>query len=380
MYKPTVSLKAGFLFPCSGVFKNLKSDFQQGFDLAMQESAVRVNVYPEFIQTGALKTVEEVLNKLVLFENVDLVAGIIGTKVITSIIPLLEMHRVPAVISNLGADVPGWTMRSEYLFYNSLHLWKSQWALGKWAQQQYAGVPAINMAMYEAGYGLHECYRSGVAEAGATTLQLNVLRNYKGVGDTPALVEYLRQQQPGHAHILLSGRDGLQFLEEFSRSGLQEKIALTVNPFISGETGCGAAGAEGAYHHALTWYPDMPSPANRLFVAEYRTAYRQLPNVYSLLGYEMGLVLAAATAGITGKINRQELAAALSAAAPEGPRGTIAMSTCSLQTKLPVYIQQAGEQEPVYRAAATESIEWDHPSLAATVPVVSGWQNPYLCV
>jgi len=324
------------------------------------------------------------LKKLVLFENADIVAGFVGTKVMMHLIPFIEAQRAPVILSNLGADLPGALLHSQYLFYNSLHLWKSEWAMGKWMQCKYGGEPSVSLSLYESGYGLHECFKTGAAAAGAQTMKLNMVKNMSALPDTRMLISYLQEQQPRHAHILLSGKEGEQFLDLFFQSGLSRHMALSVNPFITGESLCRKVDWNGRLHSALTWYGGLPTPGNELFTRLYRDNYGVQPNVISLLGYETGLVLAAAVHNMGHCINRKELAMALSAAAPQGPRGKINMGTCPLRTGLPVYIQssdrQVKDQQVTHRVEEEAGIEWSDPLIGPAGQSVSGWQNPYLCV
>ena len=124
-------LKIGWLIPYSGIFKELRKDLQQGLDTALKKEGAGVSIesFSEFIQSGSIKSTEEALKKLLLYDQVDLVVGVTGSKTAIALIPLLENHRTPALLLNLGADLPSRRLSSEYLFYNSLHLWKSQWAI-----------------------------------------------------------------------------------------------------------------------------------------------------------------------------------------------------------------------------------------------------------
>src|SRR5690349_20849683 len=139
----TRTLKIGWLFPYSGVFRHLKKDLEQGFTMAWETTITGVTMipYPAFIQSGGLKETEDALKKLLLYDEVDLVIAVLSSKVALNIIPLLESRQTPLIFLNLGADIPIAALSSPYLFYNSLHCWKSEWVIGKWAQQQYGGEP-----------------------------------------------------------------------------------------------------------------------------------------------------------------------------------------------------------------------------------------------
>jgi ABC-type branched-subunit amino acid transport system substrate-binding protein len=386
MNQPT-KLKIGWLVPYSGTFRHLKTDLQQGLDTALKKegAGVTISSYPEFIQAGALKETTDALKKLLLYEQVDLVIGVTGSKTAKGIIPLLESHRTPALLLNLGAEIPGRRLSSDYLFYNSLHLWKSEWAMGKWMQGQYGGEPSISMSIYEGGYGLHNAFRIGTSASGAVTVKINVVRNISGPPDTLPLIRYIQEQQPLHAHVLLSGKEGEEFLQLFRKHVEPSRLGLSVNPFMVEDGLLADVPAGTGLYNASTWARTLDRPANRAFVRGYTTDWKENPNVFALLAYEAGLVLAAALEDANGKTDRETLTASLGRVKPEGPRGILSMSTRPLQTSLPVYIRKpvsssrAGRPENDIVETVT-GIEWNDPTLYVGQDILTGWQNPYLCV
>jgi branched-chain amino acid transport system substrate-binding protein len=388
-------LKLGWLFPYSGIFRNLKNDLKQGLEIALQKESIDkvIESYPEFVQTGSFKDTEDALKKLLLFEQVDLVIGVASTKVALGALPLLDTERTPVIILNLGADIPTREFSSDYLFYNSLHLWKSEWVMGKWAQQKFGGEPSINMSVYEGGYGLHESFKTGTSISGAQTVKLNILKNISSSPpDTSPLIEYIRQQEPNHAHALLSGKEGDQFLQLFREQDLGAKVNLTVSPFMVEDGSILDIPSGNDLHNASTWSLNLDREENNLFRQLYTATYGEDPNAFSLLAYETGLALAAAIQYLTGttpntgaRINKDELARALAKVKPQGPRGEISLSTRPLQTNMPVYIRKSVKNAVTGRLEnkileAEPGIEWNDPSLATGESYLTGWQNPYLCV
>ncbi len=377
----------GWLFPYSGIFKHLKKDLEQGLVLGWETGGgdqVLVSC-PAFIQTGSLKDTEDALKRLLLYEEVDLVIGVVSTKVALSIIPLVEKQQIPLLLLNLGADIPTRELRSPYLFYNSLHLWKSEWTMGKWAQQRYGGEPAINLSLYEAGYGLHEAFKCGAAVSGATTAKLNIVKNFSPSPDVSPLIQYLHLQQPAHVHALLSGKEGELFLQLFHEQGFHHKIPLTVNPFMVEDGMPCEIEAGTTIFNASTWSRNLDSAHNRHFVTNYQARNNEYPHAFTLLAYEAGLALASAVGTIQGRIDSASIVGALEQVCPVGPRGELHFSTRCLQTRLPVYIRQSmiahssGLCENRIMATA-DGIEWNDPSLDGEQPISTGWQNPYLCV
>ncbi|MHA4808254.1 ABC transporter substrate-binding protein [Flavitalea flava] len=385
-------LKLGWLFPFSGIFKNLKTDLQRGLEIALQKEGITIplEIYPEFIQTGGLKDTEDAIKKLVLFEQVDLVMGVASSKVALGILPFVETQRIPVILMNLGADIPTRQLSSDYLFYNSLHLWKSEWVMGKWAQKKFGGEPSINMSVYEGGYGLYESFKTGTSVSGAQTLKLNIVKNITGTPDTAPLIEFIRQQHSGYAHALLSGKEGEQFLRLFRDQEMENKPVLTVNPFMVEDDLTRNIPYGLDLYNAITWSYAMDTPGNKSFTDLYTVTYQERPNAFSMLAYESGLALATALQGISAGIRtpgnaKEDLARALGQSRPSGPRGKISLSTRPLQTNLPVFIRKPLSD---HSSGKTENrileqqngIEWDDPSLAVEQSYLTGWQNPYLCV
>lgn len=383
----TRKLKLGWLFPYSGIFPDLREELEQGLALALPKdnSTVTVEDHPLFIQTGGMKEVEDAIKRLLLYDKVDMVIGVASSKLAHAIIPLLESRKTPMILLNLGADIPGRQLSSDCLFYNSLHLWKSQWVMGKWAQHRYGGEPSINMSIYEGGYGLHESFKTGTAVSGAQTVKLNMVRNFTAVPDTSPLIRYIREQQPRHAHILLSGKEGEQFLQLFRDQQPESTVALTVSPFMVEDGFLEDIPPGMDLYNATTWSAGLDNPANRSFVDRYGRANGTSPSAFSLLAFEAGLALAAALEDIPEKINPAPLGQALGRCVVSGPRGEIRLSTRPLQTNLPVYIRKPVRSlitAPTLNSILSieEGIEWDDPSFNAEQSYLTGWQNPYLCV
>ena len=380
-------LKLGWLIPYSGIFKELRKDLQQGLDTALKQegAGVSIETFSEFIQSGSIKSTEEALKKLLLYHQVDLIVGVVGSKTAIAVIPLLENHRTPALLLNLGADLPTHQLSSDYLFYNSLHLWKSQWAIGKWMQHIYKGEPSINLSVYESGYGLQDSFRIGTSASGATTLKVNLVRNISGPPDTMPLIQYIQQQGSPHIHALLSGKEGEQFLQLYQQHIGPNGTGISVNPFMVEDDFEVSLPPGLELFNATTWTRSLNTPDNNIFIRAYTADWDESPNAFSLLAYEAGLVLATALEGNDQKISRASLTAALSQTHAVGPRGVISMSTRPLRTSLPVYIRKpipssrSGRPENAI-ITTTSGIEWDDPALLKEQSSIAGWQNPYLCV
>lgn len=394
-------MKIGFLFPYSGVFPDLKDEFRQGFLLGLGAGtaasagsaqapgggtaapatdaaapatgatapATGHTVLAEFIQNGDLKTTEQALQRLFFYERVDVVAGVVGNCILADLLPTLERAQAPLIAHNLGGHFPGRYLSSPYLFYNSLHLWKSEWSMGKWAQARYGGVPAVSLSLYEAGYHFLESFKNGAGASGAETLTLNVMRREDGPADPLPLVRFLEEQQPPYSHVLVSGPEAERFLAYVDASPIRSSVPLTSHPFLGAPE----------IPFATTWLESLDTPDNRAFVEAYTSSYGASPSVFAMLGYESGLALSGLTApdaaGRVSRPTRARIIEHLTSVSPVGPRGPICLSSQPVTSPQPVYLCRGTTVLERLDETTPEDPGFSHLHAGA-----AGWANPYLCV
>ena len=382
-------IKVGVLVPYSGIYRNLRSDFLNGIDAAIPEALKRDIVFqPEFIQTGGTKQVEDAFRKLVLFESVDLLTGIVGTGILANLVQSINTEKIPCIINNLGGYMPIETLASPYLFYNSMHLWKSEWAIGKWMQNKFGGIPAIGSHVYDSGYNLHECFRIGTVASGADECRLHVLKleGLQGFADTAPLIEVFKHEQPSHVHMILSSKEGTEFMNKFYSDAIADTIPISVSPFMVNDDDVFDSNKSPEVFNALTWDYYSENLENTRFKNDYEHAFDVKPNVFSLLGYETGLAITEAIDKLNNnRPDKNKLTEALSQADIKGPRGKIAISTTDFNTPQPIYIRSAkidGDNRQIKNEVidVVNGIEWNDKTLASVRQGNHSWQNPYLCV
>ena len=84
--------------------------------------------------------------------------------------------------------------------------------------------------------------------------------------------------------------------------------------------------AEGIYT-TLHYSDSLQTPRNQKFRLEYAKTFRLQPDVYTVQGYDSGLLLAQAAAAVKGDLsNKKALYAAMEGAVIDSPRGKWTMS------------------------------------------------------
>lgn len=376
-------IKIGCLLPVSGVMPSMAKDFKKGLETGLAVlniPGLEIEVIPELTNQGQIQNTYEAINKLSNYHDADLLTGIVSDLVVRELVDTINTKRLPFIYNNLGEYVPSLKLKSPFLFHNSLHLWKSQWAMGKKAQEQFGGTPAICFSVYDAGYHLHEAFRLGTVAAGAPTAQMNMLPLLPNQVDTSPLIQLIEEQQPDHVHAILCGVDGKDFIRRYHEAGLADKIPLTACPFLVEDE----VPPKDDYNiqniqNCISWSYRLESERNSKFIEIYEKNHMKKPSAFSVLGYESGLAIIHAVQAVMAKGVAME--EALKGVVTEGPRGRISFGLTTSEESADVYLRIPDDQRANNIVTKLKSVNPEAPEMAAVAEDgVSGWQNPYLCI
>jgi branched-chain amino acid transport system substrate-binding protein len=124
-----------------------------------------------------------------------------------------------------------------------------------------------------------------------------------------------------------AGGGAAKFIKDYAAAGLKDKIPLWGSGFLT-EGVLDAAGAAADGIMTTMHYADsLDLPKNKQFRLEYAKAFKMQPDVYSVQGYDTGVLLSQGMAAIKGDIaNKQALYKALETQTIDSPRGKWSMS------------------------------------------------------
>ena len=172
-------LKIGFLTPYSGIYPDMSNHVVYGLLMPFLKYSTQGKqlfaIEPEYVKQGSAQAVKDAVQKLVFFNNVDIVSGIVSYRNIPEILPMIEKHNKLGFFFDSGEYIPHTPQISSNLFYSSAQLWQSEYALGHWAQQEFGGKGAIAMGVYDSGYHMHSAFRQGTIAAGAEAIDFAIL-------------------------------------------------------------------------------------------------------------------------------------------------------------------------------------------------------------
>lgn len=115
-----------------------------------------------------------------------------------------------------------------------------------------------------------------------------------------------RAAKPDAIFAFYPGAAGVQFLTQYSQSGLRGQIPLYTS-FIIDEISIPrlkdlAVGVPGADH----WVNDLPNDANKKFVSDFRKKYNRNPSAYAARSYDAAMLIDSAVKAVGGDLTKKD--------------------------------------------------------------------------
>jgi len=386
----TGTIKVGMLTPYSGVYPYYGHHLIAGMLLGLYPGAPKRNeiqFIPVYTKMGDPASALDAANRLIFFENVDVVSGLVSYKSVLEIIPIIERHNKLGFFFDLGEYIPWFTYLSPRVFYSSQQIWQTQYALGYWAGKEYGDGGQVIMTIYEAGYHINSCFHHGATDAGSGRLNVHVIPHDKREPkkmDLDDLFEKMKKNPPPYVHAIFAGTLGNDFLLAWKNSGLHKQVPLIVAENMAYDDVLADVGhLDLELFTASTWSRGDENPRNREFVKRFENTGGQQANIFGLLGYEAGLALKEVKSLIQ-KRDMEKAASLLQKESVTGPRGDrnfYPASGFSLPTTDIVSVKTSTNN--IYKTVVSQGkgLRFDAEQFKAIHEgSVSGWLNPYLCI
>jgi branched-chain amino acid transport system substrate-binding protein len=360
----TGPIKIGVLTPYSGVYPYYGHHLMAGMLLGIYPGAAKKNeiqFIPVYTKMGDPASALEAVNRLVFFEQADVISGLINYQSVPGIIPVIERHNKIGFFFDMGEYIPWFNYLSPRIFYCSQQIWQTQYALGNWAAREFGDGGMMVMTIYEAGYHISNTFHKGAMDAGVGRLNMHVIPHDKSDPKKMDLGDFFRKDSGFHKQI------PLVVVENMAYDDLLED----------------AAGLDLELYSASTWSRNDENPRNMEFVKRFEKTGGQMANVFALLGYEAGLALREIKPLIQ-KRDWDKISDLLQKESIIGPRGERNFYPAS-GFSLPVtdIISVKTSLKKIYKTVISQGkgLKFDSSEFKDIHEgSVSGWQNPYLCI
>ena len=280
-----------------------------------------IAIVEENIGSSVVTLTQETAQKLIDQEKVDIIAGVIDSRVAYSVASHITQREIPFVISNAGADDLTQRRASPLIVRTSFSNSSGSHLLGVWAYEQgfrkAVAMGASNPAGYEHVGGICRTFTN----VGGKIVQ--EIWPPLGTQDFKPFLAQVRQD----ADVIMAffaGGDALRFVQQYAESGLKGKIAVVGKGFLVDENVLAKEGnaADGIVTESH-WSLLLDNPENVQFKAAYTKKFGHPPTVYSEQGYVTGMVIAEALNKTGGQVRGREFVRTMRSLELKAPRGAI---------------------------------------------------------
>jgi branched-chain amino acid transport system substrate-binding protein len=286
------ALKIGLMLPYKGVYAAPAEGIDRGFQVALAEYGNKVAGRPiEIIRADDELTPSvgvQKFNKLVQFDKVDLVAGVVGSSVAIAVSELADKAKKPMVFVNAFADEITGKFCSPYVARTSFSANGFQYNSGKYWASKGIKTAVIMGPDYSAGHSFLNAFKRGFEEGGGKVVQ-EIWTPFQKTRDWGAALTQASNSGAQIIYAFYAGAEAVQVVKQHADFGLREKIPLIGDQWVYDEALWPALGdlVVGA-KHITVHFPDLPNEANKKFVAAYREMFKEDPDVNASLGYDNG--------------------------------------------------------------------------------------------
>ena len=368
------SIKVGLLLPFSGVYASLGNEIEAGFALGLEQFGGETSATFDIVREDTEVKPPVALGKakkLILQDNVDVIAGIVSSGVLGAVRDMVHGAGVPLIVANAGNDEATGADCSPFITRMSFSNGQVNRPMGTWMYDQ--GIKKVFTLApdYAAGRQMIDAFTATFTAAGGEV----VGQEFTPFQKTQDFGPYLAQAKASGAdavYVFYAGGEAIAFVKQYESFGLKADLPLYGSGFLTSPLYVNAQGpaAEGVIT-ALHYVPTIDSTANADFVAAFQAKTGRVPSEFAVQGYDAARALIEATK--TGASDRESLAAALRQVSFEGPRGKLSIDPATNNLVQPIYVYQtvAGEGGLTQQVLAQLPAEADPVNGCSMAPVAN---------
>ena len=325
----TGKIKIGLMLPYTGTFAQIGNAIEAGFRLALQEQGNKlggreVGIVKLDDESDPSKGVENA-SKLVQRDKVDVIVGTVHSGVQMGIQKVARESGVLCLIPNAGVHAATRALCAPNVFRSSFSNSQPTLALGKPMMDKGLKKAVWISWKYAAGEEAYEGFKDSYTKAGGTIIK-DLWLPFPNV-EFQALLTEIASLKPDAVACMFAGAGAGKFITDYAAAGLKGKIPLWGSGFLTEGVIEAAGPAADGIMTTLHYSDSLATPRNRQFRTEYAKAFKSQPDVYSVQGYDAGLLLVHGAKAVNGDLNaKPALYKAMEGAVIDSPRGKWTMS------------------------------------------------------
>jgi branched-chain amino acid transport system substrate-binding protein len=325
--------------------------------------------------------------KMLILNNADLVVAFIGDYHAAKLSPLFAAAGKLLIISNAGASYPeAFIEPVTHTIFHSLNDCLCCFLTGKYAARQPGGNDAIMAtSFFDGGYRHIHAITNGFMVSGGD-IKHNFVSHYKKEEfNTGTLTSFIKDN-PGTRKMLavFSGDMARLFYADMMEVQKESNLQWYASPMMFDSTHGDFADPRPAVPDMCgytNWLPELDNETNRAFRQYYQTENNKEANLFSMQGWENGLLILQYLQQRKNGTNTEAAIEMLKAQKINSPRGTISLNG-QRHILGPAHLVKAGGnlQIKVEETIADTAVVWVDMMEQIPNEEFSSWRNTYLCI
>jgi len=385
-------LRIGMLTPRSSLYPALGFDILNGVKAAL--AANNLTESTTFITDNIGFGLDEAeiytkAEKMLLGENADVVIACCDSRIAAMLQPLFMAAGKLLLVVNFGANLPESWQPEGNTINHSLNFCFSTYLTGQLAAE--GKTAAMTASYYDAGYNQVYCIVNSFQDKGGS-ITFNHITHLKSESFTLApLADYLATEGATQNLLCLFCADmAVQFYKDIQPLQEQHNCNLYVSPMMLEDGLMKEMGSESTIKNVkgyTPWFAALDNENNRYFATTYKNMFNKEANLFTVLGWETGLLIEAfakelpqhnhVTAKAVQALHGQTLAS---------PRGWLKLDGNTNHTYGPAWLLNgSGAFEVKLETGTGDETDglWQQFTQFgrfAADSLYSNWRNTYLCI
>jgi branched-chain amino acid transport system substrate-binding protein len=319
-------IKIGVIVSLSGAGAVLGQQVRDGLNLAVKDAGgkfggkdVEVIVVDDELKPDvAVTKVKGLLER----DKVDFVVGPIFSNILGAIQKPVIENKTFLISPNAGPSSFAGKECSPYLYVTSYQNDQIHQILGNVAQKRGFKKIYLMTPNYQAGKdfvaGVKMDFKGEIVEESFIPL---------GTLDFQAELSKIASMKPDAVLTFMPGGMGVNLVKQYKQAGLLDRIPFLSTFTVDEATLPAQQDAAIGMLGGSNWAPNLDTPANKKFVAEYEKAYNSVPATYAFQAYDAGLLINSAVTAVKGDLSdKAKVIAALKKADFTSVRGSFKFS------------------------------------------------------
>ena len=382
-------MNIGILYPRSKAHPGITQDLLDGLKTFIKQHELdkEWTLFSESIGIGgAEKEVYEKAEKLLIIDDVDVLVAYIDLRVMPILEPLFYTSAKPVIIVNPGANFPqNWIPQPNTMFLTLQHAFLCS-LTGHLASDAENGRAGMTTTFYDCGY-LHTAAMVKSFSRSGGIISFNYVNNqlYNDDFNIKELADLLSSDKTTHSLLCVFDELPASLLYDqlnaFDDAG---DLHLFVSPMMLQQKALEKlpGGFKFSVDGYLPWDFSSTNEANTFFKDSYQKQAKKNAGIFSLLGWETGMILQQVAIGCKDNIrDGAKVVETLAGTKIPGPRGELKLDPATNYFISPVVrcsVKNNSDKIEMTGIGFPEH-EWKTFSSVPIEGVTSGWTNTYLC-